>query len=421
MQANLIDHFSQWATVDEAGRVILPAEIAARLGVLPGARLRLDEKGNQLRLLRPASQLTKVYIEPTTLCNLDCTMCERNGWDEKLGRMSAQTFEHIFRGLQEISPVPTVFFGGIGEPLSHPATVQWVKRVKDLGCRVELITNGTPLTEKRSRQLIEAGLDVLWVSIDGATPEHYADVRLGSELPKILANIDRFRRLRSGGHFPKPEIGIAFVAMRQNFNDLPALLQIGRQLGATLFSVSNVMPYTADMQSQSLYSKTLKNIAYIPSPMLPHLNLPKIDLDEFTQNAFIQAVNSGYHVNFAGNHFSNSNDVCNFVQSGTMSIAWDGYVSPCWPLMHTHTSYLHGKPRLSRRHTIAHVSQRSLLEIWNEPAYFDYREKVQSFRFAPCTFCGGCDLSEANEEDCYGNEFPACGSCLWSQGVIQCP
>jgi hypothetical protein len=24
-------------------------------------------------------------------------------------------------------------------------------------------------------------------------------------------------------------------------------------------------------------------------------------------------------------------------------------------------------------------------------------------------------------EDCYGNAFPACGGCLWAQGIIQCP
>ncbi len=415
------DQFSHWATVDEAGRVIIPPETAARLGIKPGSQLRLEEQGNQIRLHRPADHLNKVYIEPTTLCNLDCTMCVRNGWEETLGRMTEETFECIFNGLKELDSRPTVFFGGIGEPLYHPSTVRWIARVKELGCKVELITNGTTLTERRARQLVKAGLDVLWVSIDGATPEHYADVRLGAQLPHVLENLDRLRRMRSGGHFPKPVIGIAFVAMRKNIQDLPTLLTLGRQLGATLFNVSNVMPYTEDMQAESLFTKDAQKYSLFPSPMVPHLSLPKMDLDEFTQDAFIQAVNSGYHVNFAGNSFSNANDICNFIQSGSMSIAFDGFVSPCWPLMHTHTSYLHNKARHSRRHTIANVRERSLLEIWNDPGYFDYRQKVQGFRFAPCTFCGGCEMSEANDEDCIGNEFPACGGCLWSQGVIQCP
>jgi len=67
------------------------------------------------------------------------------------------------------------------------------------------------------------------------------------------------------------------------------------------------------------------------------------------------------------------------------------------------------------------VNERKLRELWNEPAYLAFRERVQTFDFSPCTFCGGCNLSEINEEDCFGNTFPTCGGCLWAQGVIQCP
>lgn len=410
-----------WAEVDEQGRLVLPPEVAAHYGLQPGTQVRLDEDGNHVRMHRPVTQLAKVYIEPTAHCNIFCRTCIRNNWDEPLGRMSDETFEHILEGLRELSPAPTVFFGGLGEPLFHPRTIEWIARAKSLGMRVEVITNGTLLTEKRSRQLIDAGLDVLWVSIDGATPESYADVRLGAALPRVIANLSRFRQMRRGSHFPTPKIGVAFVAMKRNINDLPEVLALGRRLGATLFSVSNVLPYAEDMQGDMLYTGTIRNIAYLSSPHLPKLSLPKMDINELTHEAFNAALNSGYNVNFAGNSLGGANDVCNFVQGGTMSISWDGGVSPCWPLMHSHISYLHGKERRSRRHVVGHVAERRLKDIWLDPEYVAYRRRVQSFAFAPCTFCGGCDLSEANEEDCFGNTFPACGGCLWAQGVIQCP
>ena len=68
-----------------------------------------------------------------------------------------------------------------------------VARAKETGANVELITNGTLLTRDLSHRLIDAGLDMLWVSLDGATPESHADVRLGSALPEVLANIAAFR------------------------------------------------------------------------------------------------------------------------------------------------------------------------------------------------------------------------------------
>jgi MoaA/NifB/PqqE/SkfB family radical SAM enzyme len=411
-----------WAEVDSGGRLVIPSDVASHFGLTPGSKVRLDEGTNFIRMHRPISQLTKIYIEPTVACNLDCITCFRNCWDQPMGRMSEETFENFFEGLKSLEPIPDVYFGGIGEPLFHPKTIEWIARVKSLGVKVELITNGTILTEKISRRLIDAGLDILWVSIDGATPETYADIRLGAELPTILNNIRRFSDMRPAGHYPKPEIGIAFVAMKRNIADLPKVIHLGRSFKAKYYSVSNVQPATEDMQQDRLYVQTMHNIAYMQAPHLPRLSLPKMDFDQNTMEAIFQTFNSQLNVSFAGNNWGGASDTCNFVESGTMSIAWNGDVSPCWPLMHTHTSYLHGKPRLSKKHVIGNVAEHSLSGLWLDPAYVAYRERLHNFAFAPCSFCGGCDLSETNEEDCIGNTtFPVCGGCLWAQGIIQCP
>ena len=412
-----------WAEVDENGRLILPPEVARQYGLNPGARVRIDEGHNFVKMHRPVTHLTKVYIEPTVACNLDCITCFRNAWDQPIGRMTEETFESILAALKQMDPIPSVYFGGIGEPLFHQKTVEWIRRIKhEVGVKVELITNGTILTERKSRELIEAGLDTLWVSLDGASPEGFADVRLGAELPAILENLRRLFKMRKGGHFPKPEIGVAFVAMKRNFNDLPKIIKLGHTFGAKYYSVSNVQPATPEMQDDRLYLRTMRNIAYLPSPMLPKLSLPKIDFNEDTVAALTETFNSGVNISFAGNNWGGANDVCNFVESGTMSIAWTGDVSPCWPLMHTHVSYLHGKSRLSRKHVIGNVRDNTLEGIWLDPEYLAYRERLHNFVFAPCTFCGGCDLSETNEEDCLGNDIaPVCGGCLWAQGIIQCP
>jgi len=410
-----------WVEVDEQGRLVMPPEVAEQFGLNPGAKMRVEANGHGFKLHRPLTQLTKVYIEPTVACNLDCITCFRNAWDQPLGRMSEESFEHILAGLKAMQPIPHVYFGGIGEPLFHPRTVDWIRQIKALGTKVELITNGTILNEKKARELLAAGLDVLWISLDGATPESYADVRLGAELEQVVANVRRFAGMRKGGHYPKPEIGIAFVAMQRNINELPQVIKLGRSMGAKYFSVSNVQPATPEMQAERLYKRTMTNIAYLPSGTNPYLSLPKMDFNEETRDALFAAFNSGCNVSFAGNNWGGSNDVCNFIESGSMTVAWNGDASPCWPLMHNHTSYLHGKPRKINKHIIGNVAQHSIEELWLDPSYVAYREKVQRFAFAPCTFCGGCELSEANEEDCMGNEAPACGGCLWAQGVIQCP
>ena len=413
---------SQWAEVDENGPLTIPADMVKQYGFHPGVKVRLEAGEHAVRMHRPITQLNKVYIEPTVECNLDCITCFRNAWDQPLGRMNDETFEAIYSGLQEMDPIPDVYFGGIGEPLFHPKTIEWVRRVKELGVKVELITNGTTLTERKSRELIDAGLDLLWVSIDGASPETYADIRIGAELPKIIHSLKRFIKMRKAEHFPTPEIGIAFVAMKRNIGDLQEVIKIGKSLRAKHFWISNVQPATAEMQDEVLYTHTIRNIAYLNAPHLPRLSIPKMDFDETTYNALFSAFNSQCNIIYGGNNWAGANDVCNFVEKGTMSFAWNGDVSPCWPMMHTHTTYLHGKPRLVKKHTIGNVANKTLKELWLDPEYLAYRERLHNFAFAPCTFCGGCDLSELNEEDCLGNDiFPVCGGCLWAQGIIQCP
>ena len=156
-----------------------------------------------------------------------------------------------------------VFFGGFGEPLFHPRIVEMVTDMKATGARVELITNATLLTAETSRRLVEAGLDAIWISLDGARPESYADVRLGAELPKVIANVSAFRDacMVEGGvmyDFPeKQKIGIVFVAMKRNIGDLPDVVKLGSRVGATRFLVTNVFPYTPDMWEQALYSHAI--------------------------------------------------------------------------------------------------------------------------------------------------------------------
>jgi MoaA/NifB/PqqE/SkfB family radical SAM enzyme len=109
------------------------------------------------------------------------------------------------------------------------------------------------------------------------------------------------------------------------------------------------------------------------------------------------------------------------VDKGSVSIRFDGAVSPCLPLLHTHISLLGENVRRSHAHAIGNVQDRSLLALWNDPAYVKLRMRLDDFDFSPCAFCNSCQMAESNEMDCFGSDQPACGGCLWAQGFIQCP
>ena len=414
--------------VDASGRLVLPPDVAEKYGLKPGTRIRLEDNANGMYLRRPVTQLARVYIEPTNRCNLNCLTCIRHSWDEPLGEMSSAVFSRIVESLKAFSVPPSVFFGGHGEPLSHPHIVDMVKELKSVGSFVELITNGTLLTKPFSKQLIDAGLDMLWVSLDGATPESYTDVRLGAALPEVLKNLRDFRHARWTKHYPtgldlllQPQLGIIFVAMKRNIAELPAVFSLASQLGALHFMVTNVLPYSREMESEILYSRAISDTIYTSAPLLRSLDFPKMDIGPATREAVYEAMRGDHSLSFSGANFGERNNRCPFVEKGSLAIRWDGEVSPCLALLHDHKAYVHKYERSLKRHAFGKLQEQSLSQIWNQPEYLSFRKRIQEFNFSPCIICGGCEFFESNQEDCIGSPIPACGGCLWAQGIIRCP
>jgi MoaA/NifB/PqqE/SkfB family radical SAM enzyme len=292
---------------------------------------------------------------------------------------------------------------------------------KESGCSVELITNGILLTEHISEQLVDIGLDVLWISIDGVTPESYADVRLGASLPTVLNNLDSLLRIRDRGYKMKPQVGIACVAMKRNIHELPQLIRMGGEKGIELFSISNVLAYTPELREEVIYERTLIDGTHQSNCKATATNFQYTEDSTRIQDAYRQALQGNFRFLLAGNQVGQTINRCPFISKGSTSIRWDGEISPCLPLLHTYDSYLGKRIRRSHAYSFGNISDRSLVDLWNGGAYAALRQRLQVFDFSPCTFCNSCEMADENQEDCFGNTAPACGGCLWAQGLIQCP
>ena len=403
--------------VDTDGSITLPADLARRFGILPGTPLCIEELDRHLLLHRPITHLDRVYIEPTNDCPFACAICMRHSWNEQLGRMGMAVFERVMDGLKEFSPLPSVFFGGFGEPLSHPDILDMVQRAKASGAVVELITNGSPLDEDKIQRLVDLELDTIWVSLDGATPECYSEVRQAPALPGIVRSLRLLKSVKYQMDTQKPVLGIAFVAMKRNLSELAEVMSLGLRLGALKFSASNVEPHTEELRGEILYEKILgQNMGNF---LL--MDLPRIDSGgEWDHDVAKILSDCGFH--FAdGRAFTRSEDMCPFVEKGSVSVRWDGQVSPCLPLLHTHDAFLGSRNRKVREFGLGSIKERRLREIWEDPSYVAFRLRLQKFDYPPCRRCNSCSLINSNQEDCFQNDPPVCGGCLWAQGLVLCP
>lgn len=403
------------AYVDADGRIVLPSETRARLGLSPAAEIMLDELANGVILRRPATHLGKVYVEPTSRCNLDCRICIRNSWDETQGDMSEGTYNRLLDGLKDLEHKPVMVLGGFGEPLLHPKILEMLARAKEVAQRVEVITNGLLLSEQMAREFIRLRLDMVWFSVD----RFHADAYGSDGTP--LSNMERLNRLRRSLSSQLPETGIVFVATSSNVERLPDLLRSAGRYGVSRCMVTNVLPYTLEMCAETLYKRSLDLVDGTPLPWSLGLELPRMDLDQNTLMVLDQVLRARHNVRLNDAGLNPTAGRCPFIESGAVAVSWDGAVSPCLGLMHSHVSYLSNKPRSVRRYAVGNINDLSLDEIWNEAEHLAFRKRVQEFDFSPCTWCRACEKAEANQEDCFGNTFPTCGGCLWAWGVIQCP
>jgi len=330
-------------------------------------------------------------------------MCFRNSWiDEELGDMD----RHIFDRIVDTMPksVRTVFFGGMGEPLIHEDIVDMVRRSASLGKRTELLSNGMLLTHDKSKALLDAGLNMLWISLDSVNEVGYETIRQNSSLSSVLQNISDFNAQRA--KYKDIKLGLTFVAMRRNVTQLGNLSKFAQNHGFDEVNVSNVLPTDEASQSESLAMRIV-NLGLGTEGTPPKISLPPME-------ASIDGVSSSLAA-------LRQRRYCKFIGENTAFVKHDGNVSPCMALLHSGSTFLEGKKRTIYHHSFGNVGDMGINEIWNSAEYADFRERVRVFEFSPCTQCGGCDYRDDNQADCFGNVKPTCGACLWSEGVLSCP
>jgi len=404
----------------EEGRLVVPPELEKKLGLTPGARLEVVTDRGRVEILPNIHSLNRLTIEPTSRCNLSCRTCTRNTWDEPMGDMDETIFDRLAGQLSRFPHLETVMFGGFGEPTAHPRILDMIRAVKALGLRAEMTTNATLLDDALIDGLLRERLDTLWISLDGTTEESFETIREGASFPLVLENVERLGR-RNGRDGHRIDIGIAFVVMKTNLHDVKHLDRLARSVGARRILVSHVLPYSEAMEKEMLCLQTLTLETFTFAPGKTELSLPRIDVNNTTKETLFSLLQGFENLTFMGNRIAVDSRRCRFVHERASFVRWDGKVGPCMGLLHSHRTYLYGLERRVRSHAFGDVREGDLFEIWNSKAYADFREKVKAFDFSPCHVCGGCSMLESNEEDCYGNTFPACGGCLWAQGVIQCP
>jgi len=143
---------------------------------------------------------------------LACPFCYRQAIVTPDKLMDKKLAYRIIDQCKELE-VYSIKFNWRGEPLLHPNLPDFIDYAKKQGIlETGINTNAVTLTESKSKALIEAGLDVMIYSFDGATKDTYKKMRPGrfkeNSFEKVYGNIRRFAEIRNtmGSPFPRTKV-----------------------------------------------------------------------------------------------------------------------------------------------------------------------------------------------------------------------
>jgi len=174
-------------------------------------------------------------------CNIDCPHCyqEKNG--DNLLR-PADIGQQLRREFLSLYPyLATLQIQG-GEALAYEGFRELVEDVASVTRRplLSVTTNGTLIDEKWAERMVRLPFSSVTVSIDGGTPETYARMRRGSNLPLVLANVARIRKWKDRLNSARPALTSFFVILRSNFREIPLYLELMHENGFTEVALQTV-------------------------------------------------------------------------------------------------------------------------------------------------------------------------------------
>ena len=176
-----------------------------------------------------------LIAELTHRCPLHCVYCSNPlELQARASELSTEVWSRVFREAAEAGVLQADLTGG--EPLARTDIVDLVRAARDTGLYVNLITSGLPLDEAKLAALVEAGLDHIQLSFQGAHEDianEISGTRSHSQKLRVLEWLKSYR----------VAVTLNFVIHRRNIDQLQEMLALAESSSATRIEFANVQYY----------------------------------------------------------------------------------------------------------------------------------------------------------------------------------
>lgn len=142
-----------------------------------------------------------LQIEPSSICNYRCVFCfesDKTFTRRSAGFMGHMSLELFQRIIDEIhGKVEFLSLASRGEPLLCPDIEKMLAYTRGKFLNLKMNTNASLLDENKCHAILQGGVKTLVFSADAASEPLYSQLRVRGKLDKVLANIERFQKIRA--------------------------------------------------------------------------------------------------------------------------------------------------------------------------------------------------------------------------------
>jgi len=300
----------------------------------------------------------RLFIECTSRCNLKCKMCPRRMSSIKVSN-SDLPFEVMKSWINQLPYTSIVDLTGLGEPLILNDVFDRISFVKSSGKICTLFSNGTLMSEEKSKKLLLSKLDQLSFSIDSPDPKTYSKIRVGATLENVIGNISKLVKLRDKS---KSDLilNVNMVVMKQNLNQMSRMVEICNEMGLDYVNFSD-LNYQLNMHiDQNLKKESIRNLER--KTIEKAFKTAKDRAAECGIRAFFPRIERGKpHNYFCRQPFR------------MIVVTLEGNIRPCCGVHNYH---------------VGNAYKEKLMDIWNGKKYVKFRKNLDSDN--PPLFCREC-------------------------------
>ena len=192
----------------------------------------------------------KVFIAPTLRCNLRCAHCYLRRHQSQ--ELNTAQWKQILRGIRKWLGPFYLDFTLAGEPLLRDDIYEIIAFAHSLDIVTMLSTNGTLVDQRIANALIASGLDMVYISLDGAREETHDVIRgkgaYRAAMNAIMLLKDTLR------------VYLNTTIMQPNMEELLSLVEFAQEQKLHV----SFMALVWDHNNQHAYSHAMEN------PLWPH-------------------------------------------------------------------------------------------------------------------------------------------------------